>query len=109
MTIDSILSDLAQKIQTNKPISPRYYLDRACELNILLLNLEDELVQVEMAINRRLAELVVDEKLSVARARARVKSLPEYERLRRLQARKEQVIELVRLAKKRVELAHWDQ
>lgn len=108
MTIDSIIQELSTRIQENKPISPGEWLDRASELNVLLLNLEDDLIEAEMAVNIGMAGRM-EEGATAAHAKTIVKGTDDYRRYLQLKAKKEHVIEFVRLAKKRVELARWDQ
>jgi len=107
MSIDSIIEDLRSRIESNQPISPGEWLDRASELNVLLMNLEDELISSEMAVNVSMATLMTGG-ATAAHAKTMTKGMDEYRKFLILKAKKEHVIEFVRLAKKRVELAHWD-
>lgn len=108
MTIDTIIDGLKKRIEGNQPISPGEWLDKASELNVLLMNLEDELIKAEMAVNISMATLMTGG-ATAAHAKTMTKGMDEYRTYLTLKAKKEHVIEFVRLAKKRVELAHWDQ
>jgi len=108
MTIDSIIEDLKKRIDGGMPISPGEWLDSASCLNVLLMNLEDELIEAEMKVNSGMAGKM-EEGATAAHAKTIIKGTDEYKTYLKLKAKKEHVIEFVRLAKKRVELARWDQ
>lgn len=108
MTIDSLIGELKRRIEGNMPISPGEWLDSASQLNVLLMSLEDDLIKAEMVVNVSMATLMTGG-ATAAHAKTMTKAMDEYKHYLELKAKKEHVIEFVRLAKKRVELARWDQ
>lgn len=108
MTIETILDWIKDKIDQAVPVSPHDWLDSAARLNVLMLDLEDELVAAEMEINTAVSKKL-ESGMAHNAARSLVKGTEAYGHFLKLKAKKERVVEFVRLAKKRTELAHWDQ
>jgi hypothetical protein len=106
-TVDKILEYVEDKVEHKIPFSPGAYLDLAQKMTSLMGNLDDELIQAKMKVNRRMAELCKEE--SVAKAKMVIQAEPEYEVYLRLDAKRKQAEEFIRLAKKRVELQSFDQ
>lgn len=106
-TIDQILTYVEEKVEQKIPFSPAAYLDLAHKMTALMGNLDDELIQAKMKVNRRMAEIAKEE--SVAKAKILVQAEVEYENFLKLDAKREQAAEFIRLAKKRVELQSFDQ
>lgn len=107
MTIDTILQELQEKLDKNIPIAVGQYLDYAVKLNLLLLELDDTLVKAEMVVNREKASLM-EKGATAAHAGIVTKAMPEYEALLLLKARKEHIVELVRIAKQRTQVPKWE-
>lgn len=108
-TIDEILSFLAKAVRENTPISASQWLNYASQLNVMMMELEDELVKAEMAYNSNLSKSITENpEESVSRLKLIAKGSDEYKNFITLKAKKENVIEFVRLAKKRTELQAWD-
>lgn len=108
MTIDSILQDMDRKIKENIPILPGEWLDHAAHLNVLLLELDDSLVRAEAHMAHSMANQI-KEGATASAAKIAVQGAPEYESYLLLKARKERVVEFIRISKKRVELSRWSQ
>lgn len=109
MTIEEITSDIAEKVRTATPLAASQWLDYASQLNVLMMDVEDELVVAEMGFNALLSKSIVDNpEESVSKLKAIAKGSDENRRYLELKAKKENVTEFIRLAKKRIELAVWD-
>ncbi len=108
VTIDTIMDWFNDKVEKHEPIGPNMWLDGARKVNALMGNLDEDLISAEMELNRNIANALSDEKLSSARARDLAKATPDYARLLKLKAKKEQAIEFIRLAKKDVVSPQWD-
>lgn len=106
--IQTILSELSEKVKNNHPISVSQWIDAASHLNLLMLEVEDELVKAEMEVNR-LVTKHLEQNMPVAKAKALAKGTDAYGNYLSLKGLKETVIETVRLSKKRVEMETWDQ
>jgi hypothetical protein len=107
-TLDSIVEELKERVLKGEPIAPSQYLDAAVNLNLLSLDLDDELVTAEMQVNQ-LRNKEIESGKTAAAAKIRVEATEEYKNLLTLTAKRERITELVRLAKKRVDLSRWDQ
>lgn len=107
-SLDQIVQELKERVLKQEPIAPSQYLDAAVNINLLSLDLDDELVAAEMAVNE-LREKAVQEGRTATGAKIHVEATEEYRNYLTLKAKRERITELVRLAKKRVELSRWDQ
>lgn len=108
ITLDGLIAELRQKVEQGQPIAPSQYLDYAANINLLILDLDEELVKAECAINEATSKRILEGE-NVSAAKVHVKASSEYRNYLTLKAKRERVGELVRIAKKRVELARWDQ
>lgn len=106
-TIASITSWVKEQVEQGIPMSPGAWLEIASKVNALMQNLDDDLVKANMAVNRRLAE-EIEKGESAAKAKIIVQSTEDYQIYLTLKAQKERTEELIRLAKKRVSLQHFD-
>jgi len=107
VSLDSILAWYREKIESKQPIPPSIWLDGAAKLEVLVEELDEDLVEAKMAVNEEKASLV-REGNSVAAADALVEATPAFRTYLTLKAKKERVVEFIRLAKKRTELSTWD-
>jgi hypothetical protein len=105
-TIDSLLEEMNSKMKNGFDISPGEFLDYACKLNVLILDLDNELVDTEMQVNKKMAENLLQGETS-AKARALVQATDDYWKLLRLRAKRKQVEQFIMLSKKRVDEARW--
>ena len=106
-TIASITSWVKEQVEQGIPMSPGAWLEIASKVNALMQNLDDDLIKANMAVNRRLAE-EMEKGESAAKAKIIVQSTEDYQIYLTLKAQKERTEELIRLAKKRVSLQHFD-
>lgn len=103
LTIDKILEWIADKVENRIPISPAAYLDLAAKLMALLGNLDEDLITAEMTVNQETARFKqIGE--SAAAAKMLAKNTEAYRTMRSLEAKKNRVMETIRIAKKRTEL-----
>jgi len=108
ITLDGIIAELRQKVEKGEPIAPSQYLDYAANINLLVLDLDEDLVKAECAVNEMTSKMVLQGQ-NVSAAKVHVKASVSYAKYLTLKAKRERVGELVRIAKKRVELSRWDQ
>lgn len=108
LSLDSIVQELKERVLKQEPIAPSQYLDAAVNINLLSLDLDDDLVNAEMAVNELRAK-AIQEGMTASAAKIHVEATQEYKNYLTLKAKRERITELVRLAKKRVELSRWDQ
>lgn len=107
-TLDGIVLELQRRVLNGEPIAPSQYLDAAVNINLLSLDLDVELVNAEMSVNL-LRDREIQAGKTAAAAKALMMATEEYRNYLILKAKRERITELVRLAKKRVELSRWDQ
>lgn len=106
--MDEIIGQIRNRVSERISISPAEWLDAASELNVLVLDLDDELNKAEMEVNTTIAERV-ESGDSYAAARSFAKASEAYGRYLMLKAKRQHIAEFIRLAKKRTELARWEQ
>lgn len=108
VTIDSITGFLRGKIETKDPISPSLWLDAAQKINVLLQDLDEAVVEAEIAKNV-LQSTYMEDGDSAAKSKVKTEASEPYRAYLLLKAKRERAIEFIRIAKKRVEVQHWDQ
>ncbi len=108
VTIELIEEWFRKMIEARDPISPATWLDGAQKMNVLMQGLDEELIEADMGVNKEIAHMIEVDGQSAAGARLLVKGKDVYHRYLSLKAKKERVVEFIRIAKKRVELQQWD-
>lgn len=108
VTIDGILGWFHDQVEKKQPISPATWIEGCQKVNALLGNLDQDLVGAEMAYRRLRSKLVSDEDTSSAKAETIAKASDEYQNYLLLKAKKKQIESFIQIAKKSVELKHWD-
>lgn len=108
VTLDTILNWFEKSVEEKTPVPPSVWLDGASKLNALLGNLDDDLAGLEMDY-RAVKVCFLEEGKSAAESEARAKASEAYRAYLKTKAKRERVIEFIRLAKKRTEVPGWDQ
>lgn len=103
VTLDGIAAWFKKTIEQRLPVPPSAYLDAATKMTVLLEDLDEDIVEAEMAVNRAVRDYMLEDE-SAASAKIMVRATPEYGKLLRLNAKKERVMAFCQLAKKRVEV-----
>lgn len=106
ITIDSIAQELSEKAKKGIDVSPREHLDYASKINVLILDLDTEIIEAEMAYNSLIARELLEKPTITAEKIA--KASPEYKRYITLRAKRKWAERQIMLGKKRVELSKWD-
>ena len=107
VTIDTILNWFQEQIEQKIPVSAGMYLEAAQKMIVLLANIDDEIVEKELTVNRQIADMI-ESGDSVSAAKIKVKALNDYADLQRLIAKKERAKGFIQISKKRVELQNFD-
>lgn len=107
-TVEKILAYVEDQVAHKVPFSAGAYLDLAQKMISLMGNLDDSLIEANMAVNKKKCEFIENGD-SAAKAEIKVEATEEYAAFRRLKARRERAQEFIMLAKKRVELQSYDQ
>lgn len=108
ITIEAILTWFKSQVEQKAPIAPSTWLDGAQKVNALFGELDEQLIKAEVAVNREQARFLEIGK-SAAASKVLAKNTESYELYLTTKARREQAIEFIRIAKKRVEQPRWDQ
>ncbi len=95
-------------VQNKNPIPPSLWLDGAIKLAALMGNLDDELIEAKMSVNKSTASKV-ESGQSVAKATIMTEAEDIQEFYLKLKAKREQVEQFIMLAKKRCSLQSFDQ
>lgn len=106
-SIEFIVDALITRINGNEPVSAGEWLDAAMKVNVLMGNLDDALVEAEMAVNQLFASYIAGD-MSVAKAKVLRDASVEYKNFIELRAAKERINGMIMLAKKRVGLQTFD-
>jgi len=107
VSVDSILGWLKKSVENKEPIPPSTWLDAAQKLVVLLEDVDSALILKEMEFNRRIHDSIAAGGTTAA-ATAEAKASQAYQDLLVLKAKKERVIETIRISKKRTEVPNWD-
>lgn len=107
INIDTILEWFKEQIENKQPVGAGNFLDGAFKLNILLEDLDNEIVGHETALSYIRADYIKDGK-SVAQAQRLAEATEDFTKLRYLKAKKDRVVEFIKLSKKRVENQYHD-
>lgn len=97
-----------KSVEEKTPVTPSLWLDGAIKVTALLGNLDDDLIEANMACNRLLATLIEDGG-SVALAKVKMNATDDYRYFLKLKAEREKVEQFIMLAKKRCSLQSFDQ
>ena|SRR3990167_5164781 len=103
-TIDGIMNWYKEQVAQKKIMPPASYIEAAIKVNFLIGDLDDEISILRANIADKVVEHV-DGGKSVAEAKIRANSGEGYSRLIRIQARREQINEMIRLCKLRARLS----
>ena len=106
-TIDTILTWFEEQITNRSAISPARYMDGAQKINVLKQNLDEDIVDLQMQVNRTI-EAYVTEGMTHAFAKAKAQATDAYGDLLKLKAKKERAEEFIRLAKVQARLQYED-
>jgi hypothetical protein len=108
ITVDSIMTEMEERVARGIPMTPGIYLDYAQKLVALLSNLDESLVLAEMAY-RKLRAQFIEIGTTAAEAEVRAKSSDAYKEYLFLKAKRDRVQEVVNISKKRVGLTQFEQ
>ena len=100
ITCKFILDEMQERVENKIPVDPSWWIDASSKLMVLIGDEHDKYYELEAFINRKKAELLENGE-SAPRATIFVEALPEHQQMRRQKAYIEQILEFVRLAKKR--------
>lgn len=106
-TIDSILDWFEEQVINRNPLSPARYMDGAQKINVLKQDLDEEIVDLQMQVNKTI-EAHLDEGMTSSFAKAKAQATDVYGDLLRLKAKKERAEEFIRLAKVQARLQYED-
>lgn len=107
VSIESIENELRTAVINGIPMAPSVWLDRVSKINILMQDLDEKCVLAEFEVNRGVAELV-EAGQSAAAARALVRGSLKWVEHMNQKLKRERLQELIRIAKRRVDLQEWD-
>ena len=107
VSIDGILGWMKSTVENKIPISPGLYLDAASKLLILLSDLDDDLIDARMQVACARTSLLEQGK-PVGAAKMLSEATEAYGTFLRLQAKRDRVSEMIRVAKLRTQLGNWD-
>lgn len=102
------MGEFEKRVEEKTPISPSLWLDGAIKVAALLGNLDDDLIQAKMVVNRLIAEKV-EKGESATKATILAEAQDSYADYLKLKAKREQVEQFIMLAKKRCSLQSFDQ
>lgn len=108
VTINTIMNQFETWVQGKNPIPPSLWLDGAIKMAALMGNLDDELIEAKMAVNRSIAAKV-ESGDSVAKATILTEAEEIQGEYLKKKAKREQVEQFIMLAKKRCSLQSFDQ
>lgn len=105
ITCKFILDEMQERVENKIPVDPSWWIDASSKLMVLIGDEHDKYYELEEFINKKKAEYLRDGE-SAPRATILVEALPEHRLMRRQKAYIEQIVEFVRLAKKRSSLGN---
>lgn len=106
-TIDSILDWFEEQVANRSALSPARYMDGAQKINVLKQNLDEDIVDLQMQVNRTI-EAYLSEGMTHAFAKAKAQATDAYGDLLKLKSKKERCEEFIRLAKVQARLQYED-
>lgn len=99
VTVDTILGKLQEWVENKTPIDAATWLDAAMKLTILISDTQHELFLIEQALAQKKLNCMDTYHDSAAKAKIRCEASDEYVQAKKLEAKIEQVTELVRISK----------
>lgn len=105
-TVESVMQDLKERLEQSQPIGPSEFMEAAAKLVALAEGVDEELLLARMAVGRMKSDLM-DLGKTAAHAKVSVEASAEFEKYLRLEAKRERITEMIRVAKKRAELKQW--
>ena len=99
-TLDSIIDEIKTSVNNNEVIHPATWLDRAGKLNALRDQLDIELYNLEHDLAVMEKELLKQDDMTSAKAKALIKAEEKYRDSRIVSAKISQVKEFIMIAKK---------
>lgn len=106
-SIDTILTWFEEQVVNRSAISPSRYIEGAQKINVLKQNLDEDIVDLQMQVNRTI-EAYLTEGMTHAYAKAKAQAIDAYGDLLKLKAKKERCEEFIRLAKVQARLQYED-
>jgi len=101
--IGAIIEEMQSKAEKAESQSPEWWLDRASQLAVLWTTITEDLVKYEMAWKKEVWELV-EKGSTVSKAEYQIQATSDnYKTYNYLKKKDQQVIEIIKLAKKRNE------
>lgn len=95
---------MQERVENKIPVDPSWWIDAASKLMVLIGDEHDKLCDLEALIAKKKAEYI-ERGDTASKATILVEAMPEFRDMRRQKAYIEQIIEFVRLAKKRSTLS----
>lgn len=105
VTTDIIISTMKQWVEDKHPISPTKWIEASAKLNLLIGDENDKLYELESKIAKERAELLSQDKMTVAKANVLIEATDDYKEYRKQNARIKQIQEFVRISKKQATLS----
>lgn len=104
VTVDTILGTLKGWVETHTPVTPALWLDASAKLLILMGDESDILYDLESKVAQMKAQMLSDERMTVAKANVTVEASEEYNQYRKQYAKVKRIEEFVKIAKKQATL-----
>ena len=98
VTVDVILETLQEWVEGKHPIGASVWLDACAKLVVLLGDDQNDLFLMEQKIAQKKLELI-EKGASVAKAKVVIEGLDEYVEARKIEAKIDRVVELIRISK----------
>ena len=104
--MDKFLRTVEEDVKNGVPLDPTQWIERAMKINAVMNSLIDRISQLDIIVALARRDLVVglDEQgkpMTSAKAKIICDAMPEYQESARLQAKKKQAEEFIRLCKRR--------
>ena len=100
ITCKFILDQMQERVENKVPVDPSWWIDASFKLMVLIGDEHDKLADLESTIAQKKAEFI-ERGDTASKATILVEAMPEYKQMKRQKAYIDQIIEFVRLAKKR--------
>jgi hypothetical protein len=104
ITVYTLINEMEGWATEGLEVSPSQWLNHAIKINALRCQVEDQLLTIESKLAKQKANLLANNDMSVAKADAIIRAEDDYLKMKKLNSRKELIVELVNLAKKQATL-----
>lgn len=103
-TLISVMDWFQEAVRSKQPIPPSMWVDAGMQMNVLRAEYDDKLIDMECDLAKKKATLMEGDMTS-AKAETLIRATDEYREIKKLSALLNRVEELIRLSKKRAQMA----